>query len=121
MDLLTKSMVQNNLLKLRDINQQEDVQDQVVKDSLTNQKRKDMIDTQAKYRRRVSTLFQYMPQKSHKSGILSDLQISNLISELPMYYQTSNWKRLFNIDVDGCSLITFFQRNKEYDTTIMII
>lgn len=44
-----------------------------------------------------------------------------MIGELPGYYQTSNWQRLFNIDVDGCSLITFFQRVKDYDATIMII
>ena len=62
-----------------------------------------------------------MPSKTHKSCILSDLQISNLIVELPSYYQTSNWSRLFNIDVDGCSLITFFQRVKEYDTTIILL
>ena len=62
-----------------------------------------------------------MPTKSHKSGILSDLQISNLIGELPTYFKDSNWERLFSIDIDGCSLITFFQRCKEHENTILVI
>lgn len=34
-----------------------------------------------------TSLIEYMPKKSHKSNILSDLQISNLVGCLPMYYR----------------------------------
>lgn len=124
MDNLTKSMVQNNLNKLRNINSKEEQREIEQREKVKGKRNslgKDVDEAQARYRRRVSTLLQFMPEKSHKSAILSDLQISNLIAELPGYYQTSNWERLFNIDVDGCSLITFFQRVKDYDTTIIII
>ena len=62
-----------------------------------------------------------MPKRSHKSDILTDLELSNLIGSLPTYYRQNEWLRLFNMDVDGCSLITFFQNCREYDTTILVI
>ena len=68
-----------------------------------------------------SDLIEYMPEKSHKSIILSDLQLSNFIRCLPSFYRQSEWKRIFNLDEDGCSLITFFQSCREWDTTVMVI
>mmetsp|Transcript_1973 Transcript_1973/g.3466 ORF Transcript_1973/g.3466 Transcript_1973/m.3466 type:complete len:142 (-) Transcript_1973:157-582(-) len=62
-----------------------------------------------------------MPKKSHKSVILGDLQISNLISCLPGYLRQAEWQRVFNMDEDGCSLITFFQNCREHETTILIV
>lgn len=72
MDNITKSMVQHNLNNLRDINQREDQREQ---DNIKkkNPMQQEIVEAQAKYRRRLSTLLQYMPQKSHKSSILSDL------------------------------------------------
>lgn len=72
MDNITKSMVQHNLNNLRDINQREDQREQEnIKKK--NPMQQEIVEAQAKYRRRLSTLLQYMPQKSHKSSILSDL------------------------------------------------
>ena len=62
-----------------------------------------------------------MPKRSAKSVILSDLQLSNLISCFPSFYRSSEWKRVFNRDEDGCSLITFFQNTRDYDTTVMLV
>mmetsp|Transcript_33615 Transcript_33615/g.51785 ORF Transcript_33615/g.51785 Transcript_33615/m.51785 type:complete len:117 (+) Transcript_33615:1743-2093(+) len=53
-------------------------------------------------------LIQYMPKRNHKSVILSDLQLSNLISCFPNFYRSCDWERVFTRDEDGCSLITFF-------------
>lgn len=68
-----------------------------------------------------SDLIEYMPERSHKSVILSDIQLSNFIRCLPSFYRQSEWKRIFNLDEDGCSLITFFQNCREYETTVMVI
>lgn len=66
-------------------------------------------------------LIEIRPKKSHKSIILGDLELSNLICCLPSYYRQCEWKRLFNMDTDGCSLITFYQQCRDYDNTILII
>lgn len=44
-----------------------------------------------------------------------------MISKLPSYYKGNDWERAFNLTTDGCSTITFFQKCREYDTTILII
>ena len=62
-----------------------------------------------------------MPKKSHKSKILSDLQISNLLACIPAYYRSFSWQRVFALDEDGCSLITFYQQCRDHDLTIMVI
>jgi hypothetical protein len=31
------------------------------------------------------------------------------------------WKRVYKMDEDGCSLITFFKNVKDYDNTILVI
>lgn len=72
-------------------------------------------------RSQKSDLIEFMPEKSHKSVILSDLQLSNFIGALPSFYRQAEWKRIFNLDEDGCSLITFFQNCREEDTTVMVI
>jgi|TARA_B110000305_G_C19183842_1_gene513285 hypothetical protein len=62
-----------------------------------------------------------MPKKSHKSHILSDLQISNLIANLPGFYRGCDWERIFCKAEDGCALITFFKQCAGYDNTVVIL
>lgn len=66
-------------------------------------------------------LLEYRPVRNAKSGILSDLQISNIVSKLPTFMRMSKWERIFKMDEDGCSLITFFKRCREWDTTVLVI
>lgn len=67
-----------------------------------------------------SNMIEYMPKMSDTSAILSDLQISNLCAQFPSYMRNNDWKQVFRMDQDGCSLLTFFQKCREYETTIII-
>lgn len=55
-----------------------------------------------------SNMIEYMPKMSDTSAILSDLQISNLCAQFPSYMRNNDWKKVFRMDQDGCSLLTFF-------------
>ena len=67
-----------------------------------------------------SNMIEYMPKMSDTSAILSDFQISKLCSMLPAYMQSNDWKKVFRMDQDGCSLITFFHKCRDYDYTILV-
>ena len=56
-----------------------------------------------------TSLLKYQVQKNEPSGILKDIQISNLCEHLPAYMRHSKWKRIFAMERDGTSLITFFR------------
>ena len=56
-----------------------------------------------------------------KSDILSDRKMSNLVARFPQYMRTYNWKRLYKLDEDGCSFITFFKNTRDYETTVLLI
>lgn len=62
----------------------------------------------------------FVPEMSDSSAILTDTQISCLTEKLPSYLQSSPWKRIFRLDQDGCSLITFFHKCADYDNTIIV-
>ena len=57
---------------------------------------------------------------SHPSTILNELQLTRLVGCLPTYYKDAKWERLFNIHEHGCSFITFYQKTKDYDTTVLL-
>ena len=65
-------------------------------------------------------MIEYMPKKDSVSAILSDMQISNLIRNFPAYLRSSDWKIAFRMDQDGCSLLTFFKKCRDYDTTVIV-
>ena len=47
--------------------------------------------------------------------------ISNLVGNLPLYLQSSDWQRLYRMDQDGCSFITFLKNTREYPTTVLVV
>jgi len=40
---------------------------------------------------------------------------------LPSYERTSNLKRIYTLDQDGSSLLNFYARSEEYETTFLIV
>jgi len=56
-----------------------------------------------------------------KSEILTEVMISNFIAKLPNYMQFCKWKCLYQMSQDGCSTITFFERLREYEQSILVI
>ena len=66
-------------------------------------------------------MIKYIPKKSEKSEILSDLQISNLIENFPSYLKMADWNLVFSINRDGVSMGTFFQQSKDWRYTLMVI
>ncbi len=54
------------------------------------------------------SMIKYLPNKTEKSEILSDLQISNLIESFPSYLKMADWNLVFSINRDGVSMGTFF-------------
>ena len=40
---------------------------------------------------------------------------------MPSFYRDSKWERLFSLNEDGCSLITFFQHCREYSTSVLVV
>jgi len=40
---------------------------------------------------------------------------------LPNFYRQSSWERCFSLEIDGCSLHTFFLKCKDYDTTVILV
>lgn len=68
------------------------------------------------------SLIEYRPKKiGGRSTILNDLMISNLIARFPIYLRGTNWKRIYKRNEDGCSLITFYNRVREYEITILVV
>ena len=55
-----------------------------------------------------NSMIKYIPKKTDKSEILSDLQISNLIENLPSYLKMADWNLVYSINRDGVSMGTFF-------------
>jgi hypothetical protein len=67
-------------------------------------------------------VLEFVPKKiGGKSGVLSDQMLSNLIATFPLYMQLCDWKRIYKMDEDGCSMITFFKNTRDYDTTVLIV
>ena len=66
-------------------------------------------------------ILKYAPEKSHNSELLNDLQISNLVGCLPSFYRGCDWKRIYKMNEDGCSLITFYTNCREYENTILVV
>ena len=63
-----------------------------------------------------------MPKKiGGRSGIFTEVLMSNLIARFPLFMRSSDWKRLYKLDEDGCSMITFFKNSRDYDTTVLVI
>ena len=54
------------------------------------------------------TLLKYQPCKGDQSEIMTPVQMSNLVATLPSFYRGCDWKRIYKMNEDGCSLITFF-------------
>ena len=81
----------------------------------------DLYNVSEKDKSSSCNLIEYIPERSHKSMIVGDLQLSNLIAFLPSFYRDSKWQRLFCLDEDGCSLITFFHSCRDYDTTVLLV
>ena len=67
-----------------------------------------------------SNMIEYMPKMTDTSAILTDLQISNLCAQFPAYMRSNDWKQVFRMDQDGCSLLTFYTKCAEFDNTIIV-
>jgi hypothetical protein len=70
---------------------------------------------------KIPKILGFAPEKDKKSDILNEVMISNFVAQMPTYMQFCSWKRLYKMDEDGRSLITFFDRVKDWDQTILVI
>ena len=52
---------------------------------------------------------------------MTPVQMSNLVATLPSFYRGCDWKRIYKMNEDGCSLITFFTQCREYENTILLV
>ena len=102
----------------------------MVKSFLHRQTKNEKIITRMSMRKKMvkpksntnNVLLKYVPDKGKwKSGILNDMQISNLIGWFPGYMRTSDWTRLYKMDEDGCSLITFYNQCKDTETSVLVV
>ncbi len=66
-------------------------------------------------------LIQYVPNKSEKSEILNDHQISALVSELPSMIKMCDWRLIYSLNRDGISMLTFFEKCKRSSTTLLVV
>ena len=66
-------------------------------------------------------MIKYMPKKSEKSEIMSDVQISNMIENLPTMLKMADWNLAFSINRDGVSMSTFFQQCREWRYALIVV
>jgi TLD len=66
-------------------------------------------------------LIKFIPKKSDKSEILSDLQISNLVEHFPSMMMMMDWTLVYSINRDGDSEGTFFEKCKQWKYTLLVI
>lgn len=66
-------------------------------------------------------LIQYVPNKSEKSEILNDHQISALVAELPTMIKMCDWRLVYSLNRDGISMLTFFEKCKRSSTTLLVV
>lgn len=52
---------------------------------------------------------------------MTDLMISNLIGQLPSFARVSDWKRLYQMEIDGKSYIKFYELTRGVSPTIIVI
>lgn len=69
----------------------------------------------------LASIIKYIPNKSEKSEILNDLQISNLVDNFPSRLKTMDWTLVFSINRDGVSVGTFFEKCRFYRYTLLVI
>lgn len=62
-----------------------------------------------------------MPQKSEKSEILNDIQISGLVEALPTMIMMADWELVYSLNRDGISMLTFFEKCKKHPNTFLVV
>jgi hypothetical protein len=70
---------------------------------------------------KTNLLIQHVPVKSEKSCILNDYQISNLIENFHALYKTKPWELVFTLSRDGVSVGTFYEKCREYTSTMIVV
>ena len=68
-----------------------------------------------------SSMIKFMPNKSEKSEILNDLQISNLVENFPSMMKTMDWTLVYSVNRDGVSVGTFFEKCRDWRYTLLVI
>ena len=66
-------------------------------------------------------LIEYRPRMIGRSRILNLQQVSNLVGQLPTFYRECSWKRIFGIEEDGTSLITFYEKCRDVENTLLVV
>ena len=66
-------------------------------------------------------MIKFIPKKTDKSEIFSDMQISNLIEFFPSMMMTMDWTLVYSVNRDGDSVGTFFERTRNWDYTLLAI
>lgn len=69
----------------------------------------------------MASLIKYIPNKSDKSEILSDLKISNLVENFPSMMKTMDWTLVYSVNRDGVSVGTFFEKCRDWRYTLLVI
>lgn len=65
--------------------------------------------------------FDYMPQLSEPSDILTPHQVKELASSLPISFQFSNWRLVYSLVKHGISINTFFRSTADKGPSIIVI
>jgi hypothetical protein len=69
----------------------------------------------------LASLIKYLPNKSEKSEILNDLQISNLVENFPSMMMYNDWTLVYSVNRDGVSVGTFFEKCKNWKYTLIVV
>ena len=63
----------------------------------------------------------FVPSKNFESSILDEIGIKMLTLHLPSRVRMREWDKLFTIESDGTSMLTFYESLRERDDTIILI
>lgn len=69
----------------------------------------------------LASLIKFMPNKTDKSEILNDYQISNIIEHFPSLMMTMDWTLVYSVNRDGVSVGTFFEKCKYWKYTLLVV
>ena len=89
--------------------------------SPTSDTRKPSIEIKPIILPKTENMHRFMPICADTSKIMSDTQIMLIARVLPPLFRMREWKKVYSVDTDGCSLHTFYKKAKDNPNAILFI
>lgn len=67
-----------------------------------------------------SKLIKFLVKRNHESVILNAYQFSNLAEKMSGYQRRQQWRLLYRMSDNGVSMITFMEKIKREETTLIL-